>query len=288
MEHRFGRLCRLGLAALCCSAAVAGGAGWASADGTESGTQPSGADVTILMYHSILPEENGNCYCLSEGAFRSDLEYLKAHSYETIFVSDLVDFVRQGRPLPEKPVVITLDDGYLNGLTAVLPILEELDMKATISVVGCYTQQSVEEADPNPYYAYLTWEDIRTLDESGRVEIGSHTYAMHELNGRRGTEKKSWESTSEYQSLLRADLEQLQGELAEKSGVTPQVFAYPYGFVSPESREVMEELGFTALLTCCEQVNHLTNDPEQLYNLGRYNRPSGISTQEFMARVGLK
>ena len=53
-------------------------------------------------------------------------------------------------------------------------------------------------------------------------------------------------------------------------------------------RNLLKELGFTAALTCKEKINHLTaDDPEQLYDLGRYNRPSGVSTGEFMRRVGL-
>lgn len=278
-------ICRRLLLGLCLAALCAGTAG-AEADGTQ--VHESAVDVPILMYHSILQSENGNCYCLSAAAFRSDLQYLKEHGYQTVFVSQLSDYVLQGRPLPEKPVVITLDDGHLNALTAVLPILEELDMKATVSVVGCYTEKSIAENDPNPNYAYLTWQDIEALQNSGRVEIGNHTFQLHELSDRRGAEKKCNESTACYQALLREDLTRLQTWLTQQCGTTPRVFAYPYGFASPESLDVLKELGFTAALTCKEKINHLTaDDPEQLYDLGRYNRPSGVSTGEFMRRVGL-
>lgn len=249
--------------------------------------ETTGVDVPILMYHSILQRENGNCYCLSADVFRSDLTYLKSQGYHTVWVSELVDYVLDGEPLPEKPVAITLDDGHLNSLTTVLPILEALDMKATVSVVGCYTEKSIKEADPNPNYAYLTWEDIHTLAASGRVEIGNHTFALHELGERRGAEKKCGEDTACYQALLREDLGRLQTTLATESGVTPQVFAYPYGFASPESVPVLKDLGFTAALTCKEKINHLTGDPEQLYDLGRFNRPGGMSTAAFMRQVGL-
>lgn len=286
MKHRWKKMKRLwrGVAGLCLAAVVAGGGFAVAAGDTES---TPGVDVPVLMYHSILEQGDGNDYCLPAAVFRADMEYLKEHGYQTVFVSDLVAFVCEQKPLPEKPVVITLDDGYLNGLTAVLPILEELDMKATISVVGSYTEKSIAENDPNPSYAYLTWEDIRALASSGRVEIGSHTYAMHDLGERRGAERKCWESEGAYQAALRADLERLQTCLTQRSGVTPSVFAYPYGFVSVESRPVLKELGFTAALTCAEKINHLTNDPEQLYTLGRFNRPSGVTTADFMARVGL-
>lgn len=287
IRKKLPRLFRLCLSVLCLCLIIAVTAGEAFGSAEEQTETKTGVDVPILMYHSILEQENGNIYYLSASAFQSDMEYLKEHGYQTVFVSDLVNFVYNQTNLPEKPVVITLDDGYLNGLTAVLPILENLDMKATISIVGCYTEKSIAENDPNPNYAYLTWEDIQSLAASGRIEIGNHTYGMHELGERRGAEKKYWESEETYQTILRADLEKLQTCLAEQSGVTPKVFAYPYGFVSPESIDVLKELGFTAALTCKETTNHLTGDPEQLYELGRFNRPSGISTEDFMALVGL-
>lgn len=244
-------------------------------------------EVPILMYHSVLERENGSIYCIGREAFRADLLYLKEHGYEAVLASELADWAREGKPLPEKPVMITLDDGFLNGLTAVLPVLEELDMKAVISVVGAYSEQSIAEHDPDPRYAYLTWEDIRTLAQSGRVEIGNHTYAMHGLEGRRGCARCSGEEAEVYRAALAGDLSRLQELLTRESGVTPVTFAYPYGAVSGEALTVLKELGFQAALTCDERINTLTGDPEELYCLGRFNRPSDESTEAFMARVGL-
>lgn len=243
--------------------------------------------VPILMYHSILQHENDSEYCLPAEDFREDMLYLQHCGYTAVFVSDLVNYDQKGTALPEKPIVVTLDDGYLNGLTAVLPILEETGMKATISVVGAYTEMSIEQNDPNPAYAYLTWDDIQTLAASGRVEIGNHTWAMHDLKPRKGTQKCSGESVESYQAALRTDLTELQTCLREKSGVTPTVFAYPYGCISPEALPVLKELGFQAALTCDERINTLTGNSDELYSLGRFNRPSGISTADFMFQAGI-
>ncbi len=255
-------------------------AGQALADGGEAKEAP-GVAVPILMYHSILGYYRDNDYCLTAEQFECDLAWLKEHGYETVFVSDLVAYVTQGVPLPEKPVVVTLDDGFLNGLTTVLPLLEDYDMKAVISVVGNYTERAIAEADPNPNYAYLTWEDIHTLSASGRVEIGSHTYDLHNLDGgRKGAGKAPGETEADYQATLRADLERLQTLLTERSGITPTTFAYPYGATCPEALPVLQALGFTAALTCEEHVNFLTNDPARLFSLGRFNRPANLSNEK--------
>lgn len=284
-RNRWGS--RLGLALCACLTAWAL-IGRALADGGETG-ECSGVAVPILMYHSILGYYRDNDYCLTAQQFEGDLAWLKAHGYETVFVSDLAAYVLEGAPLPEKPVVVTLDDGFLNGLTTVLPLLEQYDMKAVISVVGSYTERAVAEDDPNPNYAYLTWADIRTLSASGRVEIGSHTYDLHSLDGgRMGAGKAPGEAAADYQAALGEDLEQLQTLLTERSGVTPTTFAYPYGATCPEALPVLRDLGFTAALTCEEQINYLTGNPAQLFALGRFNRPANLTTEDFMARVGLE
>ncbi len=244
--------------------------------------------VPILMYHSVCNNTRVQTdYRVSPETFENDLAYLQKNGYTAVFVADLIAYVYEGYPLPEKPVILTLDDGYLNNLTEVLPLLEKYDMKATVSVVGEFSETFSTSPDRNPLYAYLTWEDIRALDASGRVEIGNHTYAMHEIGTRRGCMKLQGESEEKYDKTLTADLNKLQDALTQQSGLTPIVFTYPYGFISEESLPVIRKLGFLAALTCYERINYITGEPEQLYRLGRFNRTPGISTEAFMQKIGV-
>ena len=83
-----------------------------------------------------------------------------------------------GTPLPQNPVVITFDDGFYNNLSVALPLLEQYDMKATVSVVGSFSENQTEQ-DSHKSYSYLTDADIAVLLESGRFEIGNHTNSLH-------------------------------------------------------------------------------------------------------------
>lgn len=254
--------------------------------GRAAAAMTGGVAVPVLMYHSVLDGEGRvGDYAVTAETFRADMLWLKENGYTSVFVSELVDFVMRGVPLPPRPVVITLDDGYLNNLLYALPVLEELDMKAVVSVIGRYSVEFSETPDRSPSYAHLTWDDITALAQSGLIEIGNHTYDMHELSPRRGCMKKSGESTEEYRTALSEDISRLQALLAEKCGVEPAVFAYPYGRVSKEALPVLKSLGFRAALTCESRVNYLTGEPDELFQLGRFNRPSGISTETFMKRL---
>ena len=91
--------------------------------------------VPIIMYHSV-KEHTGydGDYAVSPETVENDLKYLKDSGYTSVSVSDIADYVYYNKPLPEKPVVITADDGFYNNYSDLLPIIEKYDMKATVSV----------------------------------------------------------------------------------------------------------------------------------------------------------
>jgi len=243
--------------------------------------------VPVLMYHSLLkdPSRAGD-YVLNPEVFYADMEYLAENGYTTVFISDLVNYVENGTPLPEKPVAVTFDDGYYNVMTYAYPYMKEHDLKGVINIVGTYTDLSTEQDEHNPAYSSLTWEEIAELSESGVFEIGNHTYNMHSMTSRKGCKRISGESSEDYRKHMYDDIAMLQGILKDKSGVDAVTFAYPFGFVSDESVDILREMGFKALLTSYEKPNYISrSEPDCLLCINRYNRPSGISTEEFMKKA---
>lgn len=242
--------------------------------------------LPVIMYHSI---HNGTPqdYVVTPQQIESDLKYLSEHGYNSVTAQQLVDYTRGQGELPENPVMITLDDGFYNNLYYLLPLLEKYDMSAVISVVGSFVDNNAN-ADPHvPEYSYLTWEDVNELLNSGRIEIGNHTYNMHSggQNGRKGCSINPGETCDEYADVLMKDILLLQSEIHENTGTTPFVFAYPYGYISEESIPVLKSNGFLITLTCYEKPNYIVRDPECLYNLDRYNRSGNYSTEEFMQKA---
>ena len=245
-------------------------------------------DVPILMYHSVCVNNKVDSeYYITPEKFEGDLKYLKDNGYAAVFISELADYAEGKGDLPERPVALTFDDGYYNWLTDVLELLEKYDMKATFNVVGAYAEKEETAEHRSPAYSYLTWEEIAALRDSGRAEIGSHTWEMHSLDARRGCKKMTGESAAHYEQALTGDLSRFNQTLSERCGVTPVTFAYPYGEISKESVPVLRKLGFRAALTCDERVNKLVRDPTVLFSLGRINRASHYSTAAFMQKYGL-
>lgn len=248
-----------------------------------------GVQLPIIMYHSILKDSSqAGKYTLSPDVLRSDLTYLKKQGYETVTISDLLAYVQDGMPLPAKPVMITFDDGYYNNYVYAYPILQEKNMKAVISIIGCQTALFTENGQENAYWSHLTTERLREMAASGTVEIENHSYDLHTYGNRRGCLRTRGEDKESYKVFLQHDAQEAQ-ELITNAGLpVPKCYTYPFGFASKESEAIFKSMGFQCTLGCQEGLNTVTRDPNCLYLMKRYNRPSGISTGAFMKKAGIE
>lgn len=239
--------------------------------------------LLIVMYHAILkdPARAGQ-YILSPDALESDIAWLLSEGYSFVSLRELVDFADGTGGLPDKPALLTFDDGHYNSLTYVLPLLIEYDCRAVISVVGEYTQRYTDAPDPNPNYGYLCRDDLTALALSDRIEFANHSYAMHGQTDRRGSGRMPGESDADYARAFSADAGQCQALIADCTGSAPLAYAYPFGVAEPASYPILTELGLRVSLTCAEVLSTVKRgDPASLYGLGRFNRPSGPSSEAF-------
>ena len=137
----------------------------------------NGVFLPVLMYHSVA-ELTETQFCVTPQTIESDLRYLKEHGYEAVSAEALVEYTNGTGSLPLHPVLITLDDGFYNNSSLVLPLLEKYDMCAVISVVGVFTDVYAPDAPHQDDYSYLTWDDMREMCCSPRIEFGNHTYCI--------------------------------------------------------------------------------------------------------------
>lgn len=271
-----------------------GGAGASGETSEEPDGLPDGAAkpqekvrVPVLMYHQFSEKpERFSQWCMSASELRADLAYLRANGYTAILPSELLAGLRGERALPEKPVMLTFDDGHETMLAVVLPLLEEFDMKAVANVVGSYCDLYSEQEDHTLDYSSLTWDEVGELYASGRVEIGSHSYDLHDNTGRKGIRILPGEDAASYREMLARDTLACQRRIEDATGVRPTVYAYPFGYYCDEAVELLSELGYTVLLGCQGRVNTVSADGELPLCLERFNRPHGVATETFMKKLG--
>lgn len=249
----------------------------------------NGRRLPIVMYHHITEnKKKAGKYVILKKELKKDLEYIKKAGYTTVTVNDIIKYTEGKKQLPEKIIMITFDDGFKSIYKIGMPIFQKMEMKAVVSVIGSVTETYSSNGDENINYAYMTWDDIIKVKESGVFEIQNHSYDMHSTNsqGRKGLSRKSGESPISYKEILQDDLLRMQQLLKNQCGITATAVAYPYGAYSKETRHDVKEIGFKAALLCEERINYIVpGESEKLFSLGRFNRPSGISSKKFFEGI---
>lgn len=255
-------------------------------------SDPSTVPLPVVMYHHILesPSRLGD-YVISPDQFESDLQFLASHGYQTVTPADVLAFIENGTPLPEKCVMLTFDDGYESTYTYAFPLLQKYGMTAIISIIGVHTERFSNPEEPRHInYSHVSWDQLREMTESGVFTIGNHTMDLHNdgTNGKRkGIGALTGESASAYSSAISADLSTLNRRIEEELGTSPVVFTYPFGTLCDFAKPVLTDLGFSILLTCEEKVNTLKPNQELPIALKRFNRAHRYDSAAFFKKLGI-
>lgn len=244
-------------------------------------TVTAGADeavnLPVIMYHSVVPESDG-FYQVEEATFVSDLKYLADNGYTAVSCRDILAF-KDGADLPEKPILITFDDGYYNNYLYAYPHLEAYGVKATINVVGKYSgaESAVYKGGR---FGIMNFDVLREMTASGLIEIGNHSYGMHEKRPRFGIDMLSGEDEETYKRILYEDIRRMQ-ELAERElSVRPVVYAAPFGTHNPYLTEALAANGISVNLCCTEGMNRITRRSKLNY-VKRFARDPSEDSQTF-------
>lgn len=204
-------------------------------------------DLPVLMYHHVVPDgEPCNEMTVTAGRLEQDLCWLAANGYRTVLPRELA----AGKPLPEKAVLITFDDGYRSNYTLAFPLLQKYRAKAAVALMAYMPDNWAE--------AFLSWDMCREMNASGLVEIGSHGFAIHNLDERQGNfipgqangvQRREGESDIDFQSRVLDDLLKSYDRIAMETGTPPSFFAYPYGKTDPDADALLQALFPVTLVT---------------------------------------
>ncbi len=133
--------------------------------------------IPILMYHSCkenYPSENSSLYVTPE-AFEKQISTLINKGYTFVNYYQVLDYMNGVGTLPAKPIILTFDDGYLDNYVNVYPILQKYNAKATIFVITSAINDEDIEYDESKIQ-YMTWKQAIEMQNSGLVNIESHTH----------------------------------------------------------------------------------------------------------------
>ncbi len=156
--------------------------------------------------------------------FEAHLEELKSGPYTVLALPDILKALRDGTPLPERTVAITIDDAFLSVYTEAWPRLKAAGLPMTLFIATKAIDQGGK--------SYMTWDQVRELLRDG-VTIGSQTDAH--LHMPLADEK-----------TVRDDLAHSNARFREELGNAPTLLAYPYGEASLAVQDMTRKAGFKA------------------------------------------
>jgi peptidoglycan/xylan/chitin deacetylase (PgdA/CDA1 family) len=212
---------------------------------------PDGVERTvqlpILMYHYIsTPQADADVYRVDLSTppdlFAAHLDRLLAEGYTTISLYQLLAHLVQGAPLPEKPVVITFDDGYRDNYENAFPLLAERGMTATFFVITDF----IDEQRP----LYLSWDMARAM-LAGGMSIESHSRNHFTLEGQ-DDDYLVWQALG--------SLETLQYEL----GVRPRFISYPAGDYDQRTIDIFHSANYWGGVTTTQGTQQSSTHPFEL------------------------
>ncbi len=266
---------RIWIAALLTALALLSAGAAATAEEKETISLP------IVMYHHVSKNPaSWGPYVVSEDELEADLQWLRSNGYETVSVRNLLDWENGDFIMPEKPCMISFDDGACSTAAYAEPLLARYGFCGVAAVIGTVCEKFSDNGEQDAELSNLSWEAVRELAERGTIEVICHTWDMHRLAPRRGCSRMKGESEADYRSALSRDLSAFLAESAEREVALTPAIAYPYGAYSRATTEAVRDFGFLAAFTCDETINRLKREEGELLHLGRFNRPHGAAGEK--------
>lgn len=206
-----------------------------------------GEKLPVLLYHHIGPRQSGphTGLTISPKEFERQVRWLAHRGYKGIRPLDWLSWRNEGKLLPNKPVILTFDDGYADTADYALPILQRYGFGAAVFIV---TRKLGQQTAWDGRYM-MTAEQIKYWKDEG-IEFGAHSRSHPDL-------------TTLSSSELKEEVIGSREDLAKILGYQVKSFAYPYGSFNPVVRDLVQneyELAFS----CEEGLNDIRTDSHLL------------------------
>ncbi len=206
------------------------------------------AKVPVMMYHDIVPEKKV-FFDVTPEELERHLELIRQKGLTPITMDQLVTHLRTGLPLPEKPIVLSFDDGYLGHYRYAYPLLKKYNYPAVFAI---YT----DKIDKQIGRPAMTWEQVKIMAADPLVTISSHSVTHRDLIKLTDAE-------------IQMESQQSKQILESKLGIPIRYFTYPSGKYDQRALQAMQESGYLAALTMNDADEQVAGQSKSLLEIAR-------------------
>ena len=235
-------------------------------------------DVPVLMWHNLAEESSGDM-TISVDTFRAQIEALHEAGFKTVSLQQLYDYVHFGTELPEKPIVLTFDDGYFSNYEYAFPILQEYDMQATIFAIGVSVGKDTYKDTDHAMTPHFGADEAREMVDSGLISVQSHTFDMHQWppfeDGNAQVRETllpfDGETDADYEAAVEADFAESRDLLESITGEAVNALAFPEGAYVTLTQDALRNAGAELTFTTVRAVNTVVKGlPQSLCAMPRF------------------
>ncbi len=241
--------------------------------------------IPVLMYHILLPNRN-DTISVDPRRFKQQMLALKAAGYTSITENQFLSYPKDNTPLPQKPILITFDDGYLNNFTEAYPILKRLNMHASMYVIA--SRISETDGFTEGEYEKISWQQAREM--KGTMSIQSHTWDSHSkqltiedqsrgLITNRLHLNTGLETQQEFENRTYNDLLVAKKAIEKNVGTEVVAISYPYGEYTADTIRLAEKVGYQMAFTIHNGPN---TQSSPLFELNRFTVDGNYSGEQLV------
>ena len=250
-------------------------------------------DVPVLMWHNLAEESSGDM-TISVDTFRAQIEALHEAGFKTVSLQQLYDYVHFGTELPEKPIVLTFDDGYFSNYKYAFPILQEYDMQATIFAIGVSVGKDTYKDTDHAMTPHFGADEAREMVDSGLISVQSHTFDMHQWppfeDGNAQVRETllpfDGEADADYEAAVEADFAESRELLESITGQPVNALAFPEGAYVTLTQDALRSAGAELTFTTVRAVNTVVKGlPQSLCAMPRFGMTESADMTALVAEL---
>ena len=250
-------------------------------------------DVPVLMWHNLAEESSGDM-TISVDTFRAQIEALHEAGFKTVSLQQLYDYVHFGTELPEKPIVLTFDDGYFSNYEYAFPILQEYDMQATIFAIGVSVGKDTYKDTDHAMTPHFGADEAREMVDSGLISVQSHTFDMHQWppfeDGNAQVRETllpfDGEADADYEAAVEADFAESRELLEAITGQPVNALAFPEGAYVTLTQDALRSAGAELTFTTVRAVNTVVKGlPQSLCAMPRFGMTESADMSALVAEL---
>ena len=197
--------------------------------------------AVILQYHHV-SNKTPPITSLSPEKFKQHMDYLKAEQFNIVPLPQLIENIKNKRPIKDKTIAITFDDGYLNVFENARPILKANNWPYTVFINSKFIDDK--------YSRHMSWDQLRTIAKEGAT-IANHTKEHHYL-----VRKPKNLTQEKWQQQIADDIIHVESRIKAEIGHDYKYLAYPYGEFDVHTLATIQKLGFIGIGQHSGAVGH--------------------------------